>query len=141
MKAKKIVALVSALILLAAGVWMAIDADTLARTYDKDVDVTELYTDAVSDAEYKENTSKAMSEANQTMQYDDDYNMNLNFDIADDIVARNLNETKAANNVAAVVFDFRGFDTLGESFILLTAIAGSFVILSKSHKKKKEDEE
>lgn len=141
MKAKKIVALVSALILLAAGVWMAIDADTLARTYDKDVDVTELYTDAVSDAEYNENTSKAMSEANQTMQYDDDYNMNLNFDIADDIVARNLNETKAANNVAAVVFDFRGFDTLGESFILLTAIAGSFVILSKSHKKKKEDEE
>ena len=141
MKAKKIVALVSALVLLAAGVWMAFDADTLARTYDKDVDVTTLYTDAVSDAEYKENTSKAMSEANQTMQYDDDYNMNLNFDIADDIVARNLNETKAANNVAAVVFDFRGFDTLGESFILLTAIAGSFVILSKSHKKKKEDEE
>ena len=141
MKAKKIVALVSALILLAAGVWMAIDADTLTKTYDKDVDVTTLYTEAVTDAEYKENTSKAMSEANQTMQFDDDYNMNLNFDIADDIVARNLNETKAANNVAAVVFDFRGFDTLGESFILLTAIAGSFVILSKSHKKKKEDEE
>ena len=141
MKAKKIVALVSALILLAAGVWMAIDADTLARTYDKDVDVTELYTDAVSDAEYKENTSKAMSEANQTMQYDDDYNTKLNFDIADDIVARNLNETKAANNVAAIVFDFRGFDTLGESFILLTSIAGAYVILSVSKKKKKEDEE
>ena len=37
------------------------------------------------------------------------------------------------NNVAAVVFDFRGYDTLGESFILLTAIAGSFVILAMSH--------
>ncbi len=59
--------------------------------------------------------------------------------VADIIVKENLEKTMAANNVAAVVFDFRGFDTLGESFILLTAIAGSFVILS-IHKKKKEEE-
>jgi multisubunit Na+/H+ antiporter MnhB subunit len=41
------------------------------------------------------------------------------------------------------VFDYRGYDTLGESFILLTAIAGSFVILSRSGKKsaKKEGED
>ena len=45
----------------------------------------------------------------------------------------------AQNNVAAVVFDYRGFDTLGESFILLTAIAGSFVILSMAKKKKEDD--
>ena len=49
--------------------------------------------------------------------------------IADIIVKEDLSKTMAANNVAAVVFDFRGFDTLGESFILLTAIAGSFIIL------------
>ena len=60
-----------------------------------------------------------------------------NYDTSDDgdaatiIIEENLEKTKAANNVAAVVFDFRGFDTLGESFILLTAIAGSFVILSR----------
>lgn len=57
------------------------------------------------------------------------------------IVDENLEKTRAANNVAAVVFDFRGYDTLGESFILLTAIAGSFVILSKAHGKKKEGKE
>ena len=56
------------------------------------------------------------------------------------IVEKNLAETKAANDVASVVFDFRGFDTLGESFILLTAIAGSFVILSRPHKAKKKEE-
>ncbi len=58
--------------------------------------------------------------------------------VADIIVKENLEKTMAANNVAAVVFDFRGYDTLGESFILLTAIAGSFVILSHSHKKEEK---
>ncbi len=58
--------------------------------------------------------------------------------VADIIVKENLEKTMAANNVAAVVFDFRGFDTLGESFILLTAIAGSFVILSRGHKKEEK---
>ena len=66
--------------------------------------------------------------------------------VADDIVAANVygiegkaNNTNAVNNVAAIVFDFRGYDTLGESFILLTAIAGTFVILSRTKKKKKEE--
>ena len=56
--------------------------------------------------------------------------------VADIIVEKNVNEAKAVNNVAAVVFDFRGYDTLGESFILLTAIAGSFVILARNRKEK-----
>ena len=51
-----------------------------------------------------------------------------------------LEKTKAANNVAAVVFDFRGFDTIGESFILLTAIAGTYVILNGYRKPKKEED-
>ncbi len=59
--------------------------------------------------------------------------------VADLIVDANIEKTMAANNVAAIVFDFRGYDTLGESFILLTAIAGSFVILAR-HKKHKEGE-
>ena len=73
------------------------------------------------------------------------YNNPENFDVSNPdgvasiIVQENLSKTMAANNVAAVVFDFRGYDTLGESFILLTAIAGAFVIVSKSHKKKEEE--
>ena len=56
------------------------------------------------------------------------------------IVNTDLSQTRAVNNVAAVVFDYRGYDTMGESFILLTAIAGSFIIL-KNIKGRKEDDD
>ena len=59
--------------------------------------------------------------------------------VAGIIIAQNLERTGAENNVAAVVFDFRGFDTLGESFILITSVVGSFVILSKAKNEEKED--
>jgi len=123
MKAKRIVAIISLLVILAAGLFAVLNAYTLPRTYDgKDaagnaIDVVELYENP---------TNYDVSDADG---------------IADIIVKQNLEKTMAANNVAAVVFDFRGFDTLGESFILLTSIAGAFVILAKSHKKKKEDEQ
>jgi len=38
-------------------------------------------------------------------------------------------ERHATNVVAAVVFDYRGFDTLGEDFILFTAVAGVVMLL------------
>ncbi len=119
MKAKKAVVIISLAVLLIAGLFAVINAYVnLPVTYDgSDVNVVDLY--------------------NNPNQYDV-----ANPDgVADIIVKQNLEKTMAANNVAAVVFDFRGFDTLGESFILLTSIAGAFVILAKSHKKKKEDEE
>ena len=57
---------------------------------------------------------------------------------ADAIVQQNLAKAHAVNDVTAIVFDFRGYDTMGEAFILITAVAGSIVILSN---KKKEDDE
>ena len=51
--------------------------------------------------------------------------------VADIIVKENLAKTQAVNNVTAIVFDFRGYDTLGESFILLIAITGATVILRR----------
>ena len=120
MKAKHIVIIVSLLVVLAAGVYACIYAHSNEYlSYDgSNVNVVELY----------ENPS--------------DYEALLEDvdGVADVIVAENLDKTMAANDVASVVFDFRGFDTLGESFILLTAIAGSFVILSVHKKKKKEKE-
>ena len=53
------------------------------------------------------------------------------------IVQQNLDKTHAQNDVTSIVFDFRGYDTMGEAFILITAVAGSVVILFT--KKKKED--
>lgn len=57
---------------------------------------------------------------------------------ADAIVQQNLAKSHAVNDVTSIVFDFRGFDTMGEAFILITAVAGSAVILS--NKKKKEED-
>lgn len=54
------------------------------------------------------------------------------------IVNENLDKTAAQNVVFSVVFNFRGYDTMGESFILIAAIAGSLVILRKSEKADKE---
>ena len=56
------------------------------------------------------------------------------------IVQQNLAKTHAVNDVTSIVFDFRGYDTMGEAFILITAVAGSAVILF-TKKEKKEDRE
>ncbi len=120
-KAKKIAAIVSVCVVLLAAVYAVVYAYVfIPVTYDgSDTNVVELYNNP------------------------QDYDTSDPDGVADIIVKENLDKTMAVNNVSAVVFDWRGFDTLGESFILLTAIAGSFVILGV-HKKKtsgKEDKE
>lgn len=54
------------------------------------------------------------------------------------IVQQNLSKSHAVNDVTSIVFDFRGYDTMGEAFILITAVAGSAVILFT--RKKGEEE-
>lgn len=56
------------------------------------------------------------------------------------IVQQNLDKAHAVNDVTSIVFDFRGYDTMGEAFILITAVAGTMVILFNK-KDKKEDEQ
>lgn len=51
------------------------------------------------------------------------------------IVQENLAKTQAVNNVTAIVFDFRGYDTLGESFVLLIAITGATAILRRQRRR------
>ena len=113
---KKTLTLVSLIIILVcgiAGVRNAYYNDSV--TYDgSKTDVVELY--------------------NNPQNYD-----NSNADgVAAIIVNENLEKTMAANNVASIVFDYRGFDTIGESFILLASIAGSYAILRSSKKRKEE---
>ena len=52
---------------------------------------------------------------------------------------QNLAKSNALNDVTSIVFDFRGYDTMGEAFILCTAVAGSIVILYSAKKDKKEE--
>ena len=117
-KAKIIIAIISVLVvLLAAGYAVT---DSYLKSKDKEsgseTDVLELYNDPKS------------------------YDLSHPDGVADIIVNENLDKTRAVNNVSAVVFDWRGFDTLGESFVLLTAIAGSFAILAIHRKKTKAAE-
>ena len=55
------------------------------------------------------------------------------------IVQQNLARTHAVNDVTSIVFDFRGYDTMGEAFILVTAVTGSAVILFKKKAGKEDD--
>ena len=57
------------------------------------------------------------------------------------IVQQNLAKSHAVNDVTSIVFDFRGYDTMGEAFILITAVAGTMVILFNKKEDKKEDEQ
>jgi multisubunit Na+/H+ antiporter MnhB subunit len=48
----------------------------------------------------------------------------------DDYIIENAQEETGSNNVvASVVFDYRGFDTLGEATILFTAVTGVLLLL------------
>jgi multicomponent Na+:H+ antiporter subunit B len=60
--------------------------------------------------------------------------------VAQFMVKDTIQKTHALNSVTAIVFDFRGYDTLGESFVLVTAVTGVAVILRNAVKGGKEDE-
>ena len=116
-KTKKIILAISLVVILACGVWAAIGMGTSGPTYDgSHMDLVDLYE---NNSNY--DNSKADSAASI-------------------IVNENLEKTAADNVVFSVVFNFRGYDTLGESFILIAAIAGSLAILRKASKKEHAEE-
>ena len=47
------------------------------------------------------------------------------------IIDHTQEETGANNGVTAVVFDYRGFDTLGEATILFTAVAAVIMLFRR----------
>lgn len=49
----------------------------------------------------------------------------------DEIAARAPGERHVQNTVTAVVFDYRGLDTLGEEFLFFAAVAGCTMLLSR----------
>jgi multisubunit Na+/H+ antiporter MnhB subunit len=50
------------------------------------------------------------------------------------IIRDTQTETGADNSVTAVVFDYRGFDTLGEATVLFTAVAGVIILFRRLKK-------
>jgi len=49
----------------------------------------------------------------------------------DHIIVNTQNETGTNNGVTSIVFDYRGFDTLGEATILFSAVAGVIMIFRR----------
>jgi len=52
-------------------------------------------------------------------------------DMDDYIIENTQRETGANNAVTAVVFDYRGYDTLGEATILFTAVTGVVMLFRR----------
>jgi len=57
-----------------------------------------------------------------------------NPEMDDHIIDNTQTETGANNGVTGVVFDYRGFDTLGEATVLFTAVAGVVLAFRRFHK-------
>ena len=115
---KKFLTWVCLAVFLLVGINAAVTMASLPRTYDgsqANVPVYELRQDPAS---YDDSTADGAAAA---------------------IVQQNLDKTDAVNDVTSVVFDFRGYDTMGEAFILMTAVAGATVILFSKKTTKKEE--
>ena len=119
---KKFLTFVSLAVILFAGLTAAIRMVDMPRTYQGEDATVPVVVLQQSPESYDDSTADGAAAA---------------------IVQQNLAKTHAVNDVTSVVFDFRGYDTMGEAFILITAVAGSSVILftRKSGKEEKKDEE
>jgi multicomponent Na+:H+ antiporter subunit B len=59
--------------------------------------------------------------------------------VSKEYLQNGLAETGAANIVAAIILDFRGYDTLGEATVIFVSILGSFVILRRRGRKRRTE--
>lgn len=55
-------------------------------------------------------------------------------EVARRYVEQGTEETGAVNTVAGMILDYRAFDTLGESFVLFTAMCAVTILLNRSGK-------
>jgi len=63
-------------------------------------------------------------------------------DVANHYLTNGASETNASNIIAAILADYRGFDTLGETIVLFTSVVavGSVLRSTKYDKEVKKDE-
>lgn len=114
---KKFLIWVCLAMFLAVGVCAALDMATLPPTYDS------------------ENASVSAYELMQNPEGYDDENVD---GAAAAIVQQNLAKTHAVNDVTSIVFDFRGYDTMGESFIMILTVSAVIVLLRKTKAEKEK---
>ncbi len=116
---KKFLTWVCLAVFLFAGVYAAVTMAAMPRTYEGQNAAVSVYELQQDPSAYDDSTADGAAAA---------------------IVQQDLEKAHAVNDVTSIVFDFRGYDTMGEAFILITAVAGTMVILF-SKKEKKEEEQ
>ena len=119
---KKFLTWVSLAVIFVAGIYACVTMAAMPRTYDGQNANVSVYDLSRDPSSYDDSTADGAAAA---------------------IIQQNLEKTHAVNDVTSIVFDFRGYDTMGEAFILMTAVAGATVILftKKTKKEGKNDEE
>ncbi|MBN2101678.1 MAG: hypothetical protein JW716_02285 [Candidatus Aenigmarchaeota archaeon] len=58
------------------------------------------------------------------------FGYNENNKVSHYYLENSLEHTGSANVVSAIVWDFRGFDTMGEETVLFTVLVGVFTVIS-----------
>ena len=118
---KKFLTYLCLAVFLFAGIYACTDMAAMSRTYEGQNAAVSVYELQQDPASYDDSRADGAAAA---------------------IVQQNLEKAHAVNDVTSIVFDFRGYDTMGEAFILITAVAGSVVILyTKKKKEEKHDEQ
>lgn len=117
---KKFLTWVSLAVILVAGIYSCVTMAAMPRTYDGRNAAVSVYDLSRDPASYDDSEADGAAAA---------------------IIQQNLDKTHAVNDVTSIVFDFRGYDTMGEAFILITAVAGSMVILYATKKNKEDGED
>ncbi len=62
-------------------------------------------------------------------------------DMDDYFIHNGQNQTGANNIVTSIVFDYRGYDTIGEASVLFTAVLGVGVALRELRKRRDKNDE
>ena len=100
-----------------AGIFGAVEMSRMAPTYDG---------------------TKAPVSVYELRQNPDSYDDSVSDGAAGAIIQQNLAETHAVNNVTSIVFDFRGYDTMCESFIMVLTVSAIIVLIRKTTEEKEE---
>ncbi|MGN0981527.1 MAG: hydrogen gas-evolving membrane-bound hydrogenase subunit E [Candidatus Limivicinus sp.] len=115
---KKFLTWVCLAVFMVAGIYACVTMAAMPRTYDGQNATVSVYELRQDPSSYDDSTADGAAAV---------------------IVQQNLEKTHAVNDVTSIVFDFRGYDTMGEAFLLITAVAGVTVLLRKTEAEKLED--
>lgn len=115
---KKFLTWVSLAVFMVAGIYACVTMAAMPRTYEGQNATVSVYELRQDPSSYDDSTADGAAAV---------------------IVQQNLEKTHAVNDVTSIVFDFRGYDTMGEAFLLITAVAGVTVLLRKTEAEKLED--